>query len=175
MLASQKSAFEHYWSDYGLELNRHKLNPDQMFCRQAPLVIEIGFGMGHSLLQMAEQNPAINYIGIEVHRPGVGALLQGIAEKGLANLRIYCADAVEILQQAIADESLTGVQVFFPDPWHKRRHHKRRLIQAEFLQLVQRKLKLGGFIHIATDWHDYAEQALHLLEQNDGFSNASAN
>ncbi len=173
MLESQKLAIQNYWAQYGLMLGTEPLDAVQVFHRQAPIIVEIGFGMGQSLLHMAEQNPEQDFIGIEVHQPGVGALLQGIAQKQLSNIRIFRADALEVLQQMIIDHSITGVQIFFPDPWPKRRHHKRRLIQASFLQLLQRKLKPGGFVHIATDWQDYANQALRLLEQAEGFNNAN--
>lgn len=133
------------------------LDFQQIFRRIAETILEIGFGMGDTLVEMAEQNPQKNFIGIEVFRPGIGSILQQIHAKQLKNIRIIHHDAVEVLQNYIADNSLAGVQIFFPDPWPKRRHHKRRLIQTAFIKLIQQKLKSQGFLHIATDWEDYAK------------------
>jgi tRNA (guanine-N7-)-methyltransferase len=135
--------------------------------------LEIGFGMGSSLLQMAQAAPAKNFIGIEVHRPGVGKLLHDMAAAGVENIRIYCDDAVDVLQQCIADDSLDSVQIFFPDPWHKKRHNKRRLIQPEFVQLLHRKLKIGGVLHAATDWQDYAEHILAVMQTAPNYRNCA--
>ena len=133
------------------------------FGRRAPLVVEIGFGMGDATAQIAQARPDANFLGVEVHTPGVGALLKRIGEMGLANLRIVQHDAVEVLQHMIAPASLAGVHVFFPDPWHKKRHHKRRLIQAPFVALLATRLAPGGYLHCATDWQPYAEQMLAVL------------
>ena len=133
------------------------------FARSAPLVIEIGFGMGDATAQIAAARPDTNFLGIEVHPPGVGALLQRIEERGLANVRIVQHDAVEVLEQMVAPASLAGVHVFFPDPWHKKRHHKRRLIQPAFVALLASRLASGGYLHCATDWQPYAEQMLEVL------------
>ncbi|TXC65825.1 tRNA (guanosine(46)-N7)-methyltransferase TrmB [Piscinibacter aquaticus] len=133
------------------------------FGRQAPLVVEIGFGMGDATAQIAAARPDTDFLGIEVHPPGVGALLQRIEERGLGNLRIVQHDAVEVVEQMIAPASLAGVHVFFPDPWHKKRHHKRRLIQPPFVALLASRLAPGGYLHCATDWQPYAEQMLEVL------------
>ena len=133
------------------------------FARTAPKVLEIGFGMGQATAQIAQAHPETDYLGIEVHTPGVGALLKNIGEIGLENLRIIQHDAVEVLQHMIANDSLDGIHIFFPDPWHKKKHHKRRLIQPQFVALLVSKLKPGGYLHLATDWADYAEQMLTVL------------
>ena len=134
-----------------------------VFGRAAPLVVEIGFGMGQATAQIAAAQPERDFIGIEVHPPGVGALLQRIDEAGLTNLRIVQNDAVAVVEAMIAPASLAGVQVFFPDPWHKKKHHKRRLIQADFVALLASRLAPGGRLHCATDWQPYAEQMLAVL------------
>ena len=134
-----------------------------VFGRTAPLVVEIGFGMGDATAQIARARPEFDFIGIEVHPPGVGALLQRIDEAALRNLRILQHDAVEVFEQMLAPDSLAGVHVFFPDPWHKKRHHKRRLIQAPFVALLASRLAPGGYLHCATDWQPYAEQMLEVL------------
>ena len=134
------------------------------FGRQAPLIIEIGFGMGHTTADIATLRPQDNFIGIEVHTPGVGALLKLLHERELTNVRVIQHDAVEVITHMIADASLAGVHVFFPDPWHKKRHHKRRLIQLPFVKLLTDKLAPGGYLHLATDWQDYANQMLEVLK-----------
>jgi tRNA (guanine-N7-)-methyltransferase len=143
------------------------------FGRDAPKVLEIGFGMGTATASIAQTHPEIDYLGIEVHAPGVGALLKNIGEMGLQNLRIIQHDAVEVLEHMIADASLDGLHIFFPDPWHKKRHHKRRLIQPSFISLLARKLKSGGYLHLATDWADYAQQMLEVLSTNPDLCNTS--
>jgi len=160
---SQKRALETAWPRYGLEREAGALEVEAAFGRRAPLVLEIGFGMGQSLAAMAAANPGVDYLGIEVHRPGVGSLLHAMEEERIENIRIYRDDAVPVLEECIGDGSLHGVQIFFPDPWHKKRHRKRRLIQAPFVALLSRKLRPGGFLHLATDWEDYAEQMLEVL------------
>ena len=139
------------------------LEPVKVFGRQAPLVVEIGFGMGQATATIAAARPETDFIGIEVHPPGVGALLQRIEEAGLSNLRLVQHDAVEVLEAMIAPASLAGVHVFFPDPWHKKKHHKRRLIQPVFVALLASRLAPGGWLHCATDWQPYAEQMLAVL------------
>jgi len=166
MTDAQRRAFSENWSRWGLTRDAGQLNPEQAFGREGPLVVEIGFGMGRSLAEMAEANPETNYLGIEVHKPGVGKLLHSMHERGIDNIRVYCEDAVAVLQECLADASLDGVQIFFPDPWHKKRHHKRRLIKDEFVNLVCRKLRPGGFLHLATDWENYAEQMMEVLGRN---------
>ncbi len=162
----QEKALSHYFSQYGLSIENKILNAEKTFSRQAPLIVEIGFGMGQSLLTMASQHPEQDYIGIEVHRPGVGSLLAGLHEQQLSNVQVFCADAVEVLNQCIADNSLAAVYIFFPDPWPKKRHHKRRIIQPEFINLVHSKLQVGGIVHLATDWENYAEHMLMVMSEN---------
>ncbi|MFM2328461.1 MAG: hypothetical protein RLZZ494_564, partial [Pseudomonadota bacterium] len=141
----------------------HLLDTATAFGRQAPVVLEIGFGMGHATAEIAKTRPDTDFLGVEVHPPGVGALLKRIDEGQLSNLRILQHDAVEVLEQMIAPASLAGVHVFFPDPWHKKKHHKRRLIQAPLVALLASRLAPGGVLHCATDWQPYAEQMLEVL------------
>lgn len=167
----QKQALTQLWAVYGIDYVAAPLDPAAVFGRSAPLSLEIGFGDGDSLLQQAEQHPERDFLGIEVHRPGIGRLLSRCHEAGLSNLRVFNHDAVEVLQQQIADHSLDCVQLFFPDPWHKKRHHKRRILQPGFASLVQRKLRPGGVFHMATDWQAYAEHMLAVMEVCPGFAN----
>jgi len=150
------------------------LDAAAVFGRSAPLVVEIGFGMGQATAQIAALQPGTDFIGIEVHAPGVGALLQRIDEAALGNLRLVQHDAVAVLEQMIAPASLAGVQVFFPDPWHKKKHHKRRLIQPAFVALVASRLAPGGRLHCATDWQPYAEQMLAVLDAEPMLANTCA-
>lgn len=169
---AQAHALQELWPRYGLELAPEPLDLDAVFGRQAPRVLEIGFGDGEGLLETASAHPERDYLGIEVHRPGVGRLLRGVESGQIPNVRAWCADAVEVLDTQLCDASLDAVHVFFPDPWPKKRHHKRRLIQPAFAQLVRRRLKIGGLLHSATDWGDYAEHMRDVLEAADGFENA---
>lgn len=146
---------------------------DGIFGRRAPRTVEIGFGNGASLAQMAATAPEQDFLGIEVHRPGVGHLLLEIERRGLSNVRVLCADAVEILDRHIAPASLDRVLLFFPDPWPKKRHHKRRILQADFVALVHARLQPGGIFHMATDWQHYAEQMLEVMDAAPGFRNAA--
>ena len=171
MTASQQRAWEFFWPRWGLTVDAGRLRAEQVFGRRAPLVMEIGFGMGRSLAQMALASPAVNWLGVEVYKPGVGRLLHTLAEQGSDNVRIYCADAVAVVRQCLADAVLDGVQIYFPDPWPKQRHHKRRLVQAGFVQLLADKIKPGGYLHLVTDWENYAAQMLALLEAAPEFSN----
>lgn len=171
LTAGQQKALDALWPRFGLERAAGVLDAQQVFGRDAPRVLEIGYGMGHSLVQMAAAEPDKDFIGIEVHRPGVGALLMAIEESGVTNLRSYCDDAVEILEQCIADASLSRVQLYFPDPWHKKKHHKRRIVQPGWVQLVQRKLAPGGVLHMATDWQDYADHMLAVMQAESGWQN----
>ncbi len=168
----QQRAFDGNWQRWGLEHSAGPLIFEASFGRPGLTVLEIGFGMGQSLVDMAEAAPATNFIGIEVHKPGVGRLLHSMAERGVDNIRVYCHDAVEILRDCIPDASLDTVQIFFPDPWHKKRHNKRRLIQPSFVVQLQAKLKPGGILHLATDWEDYARQMMEVLSAAGGLSNA---
>ena len=161
---SQRKAIETHWQEYVIDFHGQQLDLDALFQRPAPVTIEIGFGMGDSLLEMAAGSPELNFLGIEVHKPGVGKLLHGIAERGLTNLRVICHDAKEVMTQGLADESVQRILIFFPDPWHKKRHNKRRLVQAEFVSQLTDKLAPGGRLHLATDWEPYAEHMLEVLE-----------
>ena len=171
MTEGQRRAFDNYWGPYGLSLFDGPLDPQAVFGRTAPLVLEIGFGMGDSLLAMAEAEPDKDFIGIEVHPPGVGRLINNAGKAGLKNLRAYMADAVDVLNDCIADGLLDRFQLYFPDPWHKKKHHKRRIVQPEFLQLICAKLKSGGLLHMATDWENYAEHMLEVLEAEPALEN----
>lgn len=169
----QQQAIETYWPDFGLEYQQQIIDLAQVFGRDAHRVLEIGFGMGKSLVEMAAAAPEKDFIGIEVHKPGVGACLGEIAAHSLTNLRLFEHDAVEVLNHCIADSSLDTVQLFFPDPWHKKRHHKRRIVQSEFVQAIRKKLKTGGVFHMATDWENYAEHMLEVMSVAEGFTNLS--
>jgi tRNA (guanine-N7-)-methyltransferase len=139
-----------------------------------PRILEIGFGMGEGLAEIAAAHPENDYIGVEVHTPGVGALLKQLGERGLSNVRVVQHDAVEVLTRMLAPASLAGVHIFFPDPWHKKRHHKRRLIQPALVQLLASRIQPGGYIHLATDWQDYAEQMLAVLSAEPLLANTVA-
>lgn len=160
----QERALETGWPQFGVEYAPTQLNLNQLFGRaHSPKILEIGFGMGDATAKIAQTLPACDFLAVEVHTPGVGSLLKLIQENNLSNLRIIQHDAVEVLSEMLADQSLDGVHIFFPDPWHKKRHHKRRLIQAEFVKLLCAKLKVGAYIHVATDWQEYAEWVLEVL------------
>lgn len=163
MTGGQRRALEDGLPRFGLQREDGPLDPERAFGRPGPLVMEIGFGMGQSLVEMAAAQPDTNFIGVEVHRPGVGRLLHAMLEREVDNIRVYCDDAVAVLESCIGAGMLDGVQVFFPDPWHKKRHHKRRLIQPDFVDLLCRRLAPGGFLHLATDWENYAEQMMEVL------------
>lgn len=169
----QQHALDNHWADYGVTYQPNPLNLTQLFGRDNHKVLEIGFGMGKSLVQMAKAAPDVDFIGIEVHKPGVGACLSEAVSQQVNNLKVFEHDAVEVLEHMIADASLDTVQLFFPDPWHKKRHHKRRIVQSDFVQLLRRKLKTGGVFHMATDWENYAEHMLEVMQAAEGFSNLS--
>ncbi|MBB3169904.1 tRNA (guanosine(46)-N7)-methyltransferase TrmB [Simiduia aestuariiviva] len=171
MTPAQRSAFERQWAQYGLSLFSGPLDADAAFGRSAPLVLEVGFGMGDSLLAMAKAEPDKNFIGIEVHPPGVGRLLNNAADAGITNLRVYMADANDVLSDCIAEESLARFQLYFPDPWHKKKHQKRRIVQPAFAQMVRTKLTPGGVFHLATDWEHYADHMMEVMSNAEGFSN----
>lgn len=168
---SQQKALDELWPVFGLDREQGFINKEQLFGNANPLVFEIGFGMGDSLLQMAKDNPAQNFIGVDVHPPGVGTLLRKVKEEELNNVRVYQDDAKLVLQECIPDASLDVVQIFFPDPWHKKRHHKRRLIQPEFVENLLPKVKQNGLVHLATDWENYAEQMMDVLTAINGLDN----
>ncbi|WP_421868095.1 tRNA (guanosine(46)-N7)-methyltransferase TrmB [Motiliproteus sp.] len=173
MTPAQQKALDEQWPTLGLELADGLIDYAKVFEREAPTVLEIGFGMGDSLLAMAEAAPEINFIGIEVHKPGVGRLLNNVAKAGLKNLKVYNDDALLVLKDCIADGSLDGIQLFFPDPWHKKKHHKRRMVQPEIAQTFRAKLKLGGKFHMATDWENYAEHMMEVMSAAEGYRNAA--
>jgi tRNA (guanine-N7-)-methyltransferase len=167
--SAQQQALDTLWPQYGIDPDDRLLDFAKLFGSGKPVILEIGFGNGESLAAMAEQNPGYGFLGIEVHRPGVGHLLQLIHARRLENIRLICADAVEVLRQNVPDQSLAGVNLFFPDPWPKKRHHKRRLVQPGFVELVACKLEPGGLFHFATDWHDYMEQVAVTLPHSTEF------
>lgn len=167
---AQQQALDDLWPAYGLAIGSPGAF-EHWFAKKQPISLEIGFGNGESLAQMALSHPERNFIGIEVHRPGVGHLLKLIAEHGLSNIRLFDQDAVDVLQQAIPDGALDCVQLFFPDPWHKKRHHKRRLVQPKFVAVVCRKLRAGGVFHAATDWQNYAEHMMAVLQDSPELEN----
>ncbi|MFQ3250401.1 MAG: tRNA (guanine-N7-)-methyltransferase [Glaciecola sp.] len=171
---AQARAIEVNWPSKGLSIEQGMLNFDEVFGRSAPTVLEIGFGMGKSLVEMAAAAPENNFIGIEVHRPGVGACLADAEEAGVENLRVFEYDAVEVLAQSVPDSSLHRLQLYFPDPWHKTRHHKRRIVQPDFVQKIRSKLAIGGTFHMATDWEPYAEHMMDVMTQAEGFENTSS-
>ncbi|OUR72203.1 tRNA (guanosine(46)-N7)-methyltransferase TrmB [Methylophaga sp. 41_12_T18] len=168
---AQQRGLDELWPDFGIDEGDQILDLNTLFNRDVPKVFEIGFGNGSSLAKMAADQPDHDFIGVEVHRPGVGQLLNNIGEQNLTNLRVACTDAVELLKHQIADNSLDRVQLYFPDPWHKKRHHKRRIIQPDFVALLAKKLKTGGHLHMATDWEHYAEHMLEDLSSSDDFIN----
>ncbi|MCL1051979.1 tRNA (guanosine(46)-N7)-methyltransferase TrmB [Shewanella abyssi] len=170
----QAQAMEQHWPAMGLDYTPEAIDLVEIFGREADTVLEIGFGMGASLVEMAKAAPELNFIGIEVHKPGVGSCLSVAAEAGVTNLRVYHHDALEVLENSIAEASLARVQLFFPDPWHKKRHHKRRIVQAPFAELIRSKLKVGGVFHLATDWENYSEHMLEVLQSAPGYKNQSA-
>lgn len=169
----QERALEQNFPTMGLELQQELYDFDAIFERQAPRVLEIGFGMGKSLAEQARDQRDTDFVGIEVHKPGIGACLVLAEEYDLTNLRVINHDAVEIIDRCIPDGSLDRVQIFFPDPWHKKRHHKRRIVQTEFCQKLHKKLKSGGILHLATDWENYAEYMLEVLNPMPEFKNLS--
>jgi tRNA (guanine-N7-)-methyltransferase len=163
MGSGQQRALDELGPRFVLPYRHAPLDFSATFGRDAPTVLEIGFGMGDATAQIAAALPGSNFIGIEVHAPGVGALLKRIGEMGLTNLRLVQHDAVEVLESMIPPQSLAGVHIYFPDPWHKKRHHKRRLIQAAWVRQLVTRLASGGYLHCATDWQPYAEQMLEVL------------
>ncbi len=174
MGSGQQRALAELGPRFLLPFQAAPLDLEQAFGRRAPCIVEIGFGMGAATAEIAAARPEMDFIGIEVHEAGVGALLRLIGERGLTNLRIIRHDAVAVLEQMIAPASLAGVHIFFPDPWHKKRHHKRRLIQGAFVSHLVSRLAPGGVVHCATDWQPYAEQMLEVLSAEPGLVNTAA-
>ena len=160
---AQRRAYDTLLPRFGIPYAAQPIDLDRVFGRRAPKILEIGFGMGETTATIATQHPECDYLGIEVHTPGVGSLLKTIAERNLTNVRIIQHDAVEVLRNMIAPGAFDAVHIFFPDPWPKKRHHKRRLIQPPLISTLCEKLRPGGYIHAATDWHEYAEQILAVM------------
>ena len=160
---AQRRAHAELLPVYGIPASASPLDLDRVFARPAPKILEIGFGMGETTAAIAAQHPERDYLGVEVHTPGVGGLLKLVADLNLENIRIIQHDAVEVLQRMIAPSALDGVHIFFPDPWPKKRHHKRRLVQPPFAALLASRLKAGAYVHACTDWDDYARQMLEVL------------
>ncbi len=173
MSVAQQRAHDNLKAVYGIPYVVQPLDLAATFGRDAPKILEIGFGMGDATAAIASAHPENDYLGIEVHSPGVGSLLNQIQECALANLRIIQHDAVEVLRDMIPDASLAGVHIFFPDPWHKKRHNKRRLIKHDFVALIARKLAPGGYLHCATDWEDYAIQIMEVLSGEPALTNTA--
>lgn len=173
MTNRQQTAIDNLWESMGVDYKEEMLDFTELFGRDAPVVLEIGFGMGKSLIEMALQSPEKNFLGIEVHGPGVGACLADAGDAGVTNLRVMNHDAVEVLAHMIPDKSLATFQLYFPDPWHKARHHKRRIVQPAFIENMRPKLAIGGVIHMATDWENYAEHMLEVLNAASDFKNCS--
>lgn len=170
----QQQALDVLWPLYGIELNDRPLDLNNVFAQQGPCVLEIGFGNGETLAQMAVENPALNFLGLEVHRPGIGHLLHLIAAGQLTNIRIINADAVQVIETFLSGCRFVQISIFFPDPWPKKRHHKRRIIQSGFITLLAPSLSENGILHITTDWEDYAGHIDQLMRQQPGFKPATA-
>ncbi|WNO11749.1 tRNA (guanosine(46)-N7)-methyltransferase TrmB [Teredinibacter sp. KSP-S5-2] len=173
MTDGQRSAFDKWWPQYGLSLFDGPIELSEIFPEGGEVVLEVGFGMGDSLLQMTKSSPETNFIGIEVHPPGVGRLISCAGKEEVKNLKVYMADALDVLEDCIPLNSLDRFQLFFPDPWHKKKHNKRRILQPEFVQLIRDKLKPGGIFHMATDWEEYAEYAMEVMSTADGYENCA--
>lgn len=173
MTDAQRDARERLLSQFGLPYTGRPLELDAVFGRRAPRILEIGFGMGETTAEIAANHPQIDYLGLEVHGPGVGSLLRQIEARELSNIRIIQHDAVEVATSMIPADSLSGIHVFFPDPWPKKRHHKRRIVQVPFMRLLASRLVRDGYLHLATDWQEYAEWMLEILAQVPDLRNTS--
>ncbi|WP_040660366.1 tRNA (guanosine(46)-N7)-methyltransferase TrmB [Neisseria shayeganii] len=174
MTAAQQRAIDENWPRFGVDYQNAPLDLAAAFGREAPKILEIGFGMGTATAEIARRLPEKDFLAIDVHGPGVGNLCKLMAEQGLANIRVMRHDAVEVVENMLADGSLDGIHIFFPDPWHKKRHHKRRLIQPPFVAKLLPKLKSGGYVHLATDWEEYAVQMLEVLNGFPELANTAA-
>ncbi len=173
MTAAQQRALDELWPRYGLGLSSATYDLDVLFGRRAIRVLEIGFGNGETFCAQVQAEPALDFIGVEVYRTGVARALRSAAAAGVGNLRVFCADATEVLEQALPATCMDRIQIYFPDPWPKKRHHKRRLLQTRFADRLARVLKPGGRLLLATDWADYAEQMLAVFNPHPAFANAS--
>jgi tRNA (guanine-N7-)-methyltransferase len=169
---AQKRALDELFPKYGLAFSGSALSPESVFRRKAPLILEIGSGMGETTAEIARAHPELDFLAVEVHGPGVGSLLNRIEKDGCSNIRVARHDAVAVLEHMVADAALAALHVFFPDPWPKKRHHKRRLVQPEFAVLAARKLAAGGIFHAATDWPDYADHIDAVFSANASFEKA---
>ena len=169
MTASQQRALDELWPDFGLEFAPQLLDFEQVFARSAPTVLEIGFGNGDSLVQLASEDESSNFLGIEVHDPGIGHCMIAARAAAVKNLRIIAHDAIEVLEHQIAPASLARINLYFPDPWPKKRHHKRRIVQPSFLELCASRLQSNTSLHIATDWENYAEHIDEVLNESPYF------
>jgi tRNA (guanine-N7-)-methyltransferase len=172
LTTGQQRALQDLWPRFGLETST-TMDLDTVFARQAQRILEIGFGNGEALLAMAANQPETDFIGIEVHRPGVGRLLRGLEQHALTNVRIFREDAVAVLENCLPDDCLERLLLFFPDPWHKKRHHKRRIVQPAFIELLAGKIKRGGILHMATDWENYAQHMLEVTDRSAAFRNCA--
>ena len=173
LTGGQKRALNEFWPHFGIEKGHSLLDFKTLFGNDAPVIMEIGFGNGDATWQMAQANSAENYLGVEVHQPGVGRLLLKMKQHGIRNIRIANEDAVEFLRERVPEESLDGVRIYFPDPWPKKRHHKRRLIQPSLIELLASRMRPGALLHLATDWEPYAEHMLEVMRSSDRFINLS--
>ena len=171
---AQQRALEELFPRYGLSFFNEEIKAEKIFARKAPLVLEIGSGMGESTAAIAASHPEADFIAVEVHGPGVGSLLNRIDSLQLKNLRVIRHDAVEVLERMIGDAALAAIHLFFPDPWPKKRHHKRRLVQPAFVSLIARKLAPGGVVHVATDWKEYADHIALAFDASDCFASSEA-
>jgi tRNA (guanine-N7-)-methyltransferase len=174
LTTGQQRALDELYPRWGITEGEETLDFDTLFGRQAERILEIGFGNGESTWRMAQGEPERDFIGVEVHPPGVGRLLLSLEAEDLSNVRVWLGDAVDFLEHRIPEASLAGIRIYFPDPWHKKRHHKRRLIQPEFIALLASRLAPGGILHLATDWVPYAEHMLEVLQAAPGFVNRSS-
>ncbi|MCQ9327544.1 tRNA (guanosine(46)-N7)-methyltransferase TrmB [Neisseria dentiae] len=174
MTAAQQRAIDTLWPQFGLDYRAEPADLNAAFGRTNPKVLEIGFGMGTATVEIAKRLPQADFLAIDVHGPGVGNILKLIEEENVGNIRVMRHDAVEVVENMLADGSLDGIHIFFPDPWHKKRHNKRRLIQTPFVAKLLPKLKSGGYIHLATDWEEYAVQMLEVLNGFESLQNTAA-
>ena len=174
MTEAQQAAYDQHIEKWGVKDSPTEINSKTAFANDNPIHLEIGFGMGDSLAIMAAENPQINFLGIEVHPPGIGRLLALVEKSSLSNVRVIQGDAVRLLNGRVADCSLDRINIFFPDPWHKKRHHKRRLIQSGFIKLLKKKLIVGGLLHVATDWTHYAEHVIGVMRHSEGWQAMNA-
>nr|WP_133505020.1 tRNA (guanosine(46)-N7)-methyltransferase TrmB [Marinomonas balearica] len=173
MTEGQQKAYDNNWQTYGLNFEDGAIEYKEVFGRDSDITLEVGFGMGASLVEMAKKAPERDFIGIEVHPPGVAKLMMLAAEAGISNIRVYCHDAIEVMAQCLPKEQASTFQLFFPDPWHKKKHNKRRIVQALFANQVADTLKPNGLFHMATDWEPYAEHMMEVMDAQTNYENIS--